>query len=383
MIEKAALEQQFRTHHPKGLWVLFFSELWERFCFYGMRALLVLYMTSDILNKGSAEAYGVYAAYGALVYATPLLGGFLADKLLGTRIAIIVGAILMAAGEFAMMVPDEFVFYGALALIALGNGFFKPNISSTVGQLYAQGDPLRDSGFTIFYMGINIGAFVAPLACGFLGEQVGWAWGFGLAGVGIVFGLLVFLWGQRFLEGKGLPPDPAKAKKFGIPVVLGCIVALVPALYYLLSHDEFTKILLYWIVGAVVLYVLYFAYSNERVVRDRTLVFLVLAFFHTMFWALFEQAGSSLTIYARDCVDRNIGDWTMPTSFSQSFNPFFIIALGVPFSVLWIFLSKRNKNPSIPQKFGLALIQLGLGYYILVLGASSGLLSSTGLVLLA
>ena len=205
--------------HPKGLFHLFFAEMWERFSFYGMRALLVLYIIKDYManvENNEEIAYGIYAAYGALVYATPLLGGLIADQFIGFRKAILLGGILMALGHFFMAFPTSFFFYGALGLLIAGNGFFKPNISSLVGSLYERGDIKRDGGFTIFYMGINLGAWLAPLLCGYLGSQYGWHYGFGLAGVGMLAGVIVFWDGikQGVFKEEGLQPERYREKKY-------------------------------------------------------------------------------------------------------------------------------------------------------------------------
>lgn len=364
--------------------------MWERFSYYGMRALLVLYMTKQLFYADS-KAYGVYGAYTALVYAFPVIGGMLADRLLGYRRGIILGGILMALGHFMMAVPNEIAFYIALALLCLGNGFFKPNVSSLVGKLYEQGDPRRDSGFTIFYMGINLGAFFSPIVCGFIGEMFGWHFGFSLAGIGMVIGLGVFLKGQKLFEDKGLPPNPALLNK---KVFAGfkahhtlylCSALAIPLVAFALNHNQYVGNSLY-ITGVLVLgYLLYTAFTIEKVARDQLLAMLVLLFFYTAFWACFEQAGSSLTLFADRNVNRQIFGWTMPASLSQSFNPFFIIVLAPLFSKMWIGLSKVGKQPSIPIKFLLGLVQVGLGFWALVIGAGfakdSGLTALLWLVL--
>ena len=372
-----------KLDHPKGLYVLFFSEMWERFSFYGMRALLVLYMTKQLFY-GDARAYGVYGAYGALVYAAPVLGGFLADRFLGYRKAIILGGILMSLGHFLMAAPAEIFFYTALALICLGNGFFKPNISSIVGKLYKEGDNRRDAGFTIFYMGINGGAFLAPLVCGLIGETFGWHYGFGLAGVGMLLGLIVFVRGGKHLEGHGLPPNPALLQKplfAGLKSIhglyIGCIL-LVPVLALGLNRNATVGGILYTVGIVIALFLLYTAFTSDKVTRDRLLVVMVLMFFHTLFFAFFEQAGSSLTLFADRNVDRDIFGWVMPASVTQMINPFFIIVLAPMFAKLWIDLQSRGRQPSIPFKFVFGLLQVGLGFGALVYGGIMA--QSTGVV---
>ncbi|MBI4125220.1 MAG: peptide MFS transporter [Deltaproteobacteria bacterium] len=372
-----------RLDHPRGLYILFFSELWERFSFYGMRALLVLYMTKQLLYADS-RAYGIYGAYGALVYAFPVIGGLLADRLLGYRRAIILGGVLMALGHFMMAVPHEIAFYCALALLCLGNGFFKPNVSSLVGKLYGEGDPRRDSGFTIFYMGINIGAFLAPLVCGLIGETFGWHFGFSLAGVGMLVGLGVFLKGQKLLEEHGLPPNPEGLKRKTPVLYLACLAG-IPMIALGLNQNYLVGPFLYVVAIAILTFLIYTAFTSEKTARDRLLVVIVLMFFHCLFWAFFEQAGSSLTLFADRNVDRNIFGWIMPASLSQSFNPFFIILFAPLFAKLWIRLQEKNRQPSIPIKFVLGIFQLGLGFWALVIGASfakgSGLTAMFWLVL--
>ncbi len=368
----AAVGREAPKGHPPALYILFFAELWERFSFYGMRALLVLYMTKALLF-GDDPAYGVYGAYGALVYASPVLGGFLADKILGYRRSVVLGGILMALGHFAM--AFEHLFYPALALLVVGNGFFKPNISSMVGKLYGEGDPRRDSGFTIFYMGINIGAWLAPLVCGAVGEYLGWHYGFGLAGVGMVAGLIVFVIGQHKLGDVGLPPGDTAERKVPLFAPLSTLVyvlafGLVPLVAWLVENNESVETLLFVFAGIVVAGMIGSMFANGKVVTHRLIVLFVLMLFHVVFWAFFEQAGSSLTLFTDRNVNRNIFGWEAPASLFQSVNPGFIILLAIPFAQLWLALNRKGWNPAIPYKFGLGLAQLGLGFYLLVVGAS-------------
>lgn len=363
-----------KMQHPKGLYFLFFTEMWERFSFYGMRALLVLYMTKALMYSDN-NAYGVYAAYGALVYAFPLLGGFLADRFLGYRKAIIIGGILMMIGHFMMAIEQETFFYLALSLLCLGNGFFKPNISSIVGSLYGDGDARRDAGFTIFYMGINLGAFLSPLACGLIGEKFGWHYGFGLAGIGMGVGLITFLNGQKYLEDKGLPPSTGALKAKVLPglnrlhtILLGSIL-LIPFIAFAIKNNEYVGSILYVVGAAVLIWLGYTTFSQERIARDRLMVLTVLILSQIVFWAFFEQAGSSLTLFADRHVNLNLLGFDITASVTQSFNPLFIIALGPLFSMLWIWLQSRKMQPSVPMKFALAMVQVGVGFAILVIGA--------------
>lgn len=363
-----------KVQHPKGLYVLFFAEMWERFSYYGMRALLVLYMTKQMLY-GDAHAYSVYGAYTALVYTFPVIGGMLADRFLGNRNAVVLGGVLMALGHFAMAIPHETYFYLALSLLIVGNGFFKPNISSVVGKLYPEGDPRRDAGFTLFYLGINLGAFFSPLVCGLVGEMWGWHYGFGLAGVGMVIGLIVFLRGQRLLEGHGLAPNPAKLKAKMLPGIPNiyflyfCCLAVVPGIAIVLNVHEYVGGILYVVGAVMILWLLVTAFRSDNVARDRLLALIILMFFHCVFWSFFEQAGSSLMLFAERNVDRMMFGWEMPSSISQSFNPLFIMILSPFLARFWMKLQEKKEQPSIAFKFVLGLLQLGLGFAAFVVGA--------------
>lgn len=365
-----------RKQHPKALFKLFFVELWERFSFYGMRALLVLYMSKALLY-GDEKAYGVYGAYGALVYTTPVIGGLIADRLIGYRKAITLGAVLMAIGHFVMAFEHEYFFYSALALLIVGNGFFKPNISSLIGQLYPEGDGRRDAGFTLFYMGINAGALLAPLTCGAIGETYGWHYGFGLAGVGMFIGLIVFLRSHKTLEGKGEPPNRELLERTLLPgisneraVTLGAFL-VVPLLAVLVNQNALMSVLLPLVGGGIMLWLIVHAFKSPKVERDRLFVVIVLTLFSVLFWAFFEQAGSSISLFTDRNVDRTLGGGEIPTSAFQSVNPAFIILLAPLFSFVWTRLSRWNAEPATPTKFVLALIQIGLGFFVLVLGAKS------------
>lgn len=368
---------EVKKGHPKGLYVLFFSEMWERFSYYGMRALLVLYMV-DKFKFTDEAAYAVYGSYTALVYATPIFGGLLADRLLGNRKAVTLGAVLMALGHFAMAIENQTFFYLALALLICGNGFFKPNISTVVGRLYDEGDPRRDSGFTIFYMGINLGAGIAPLVCGFLGEKYGWSYGFGLAGFGMVAGLIVFLWGQRLLGGVAEPPDVDKLRKpvfAGLSrehaIYLGSAVAVAIA-WLLVQRNTLVGQLLLVVGGVVFAGLIYFMVARStKEERDEMLVALVLISFSMVFWAFFEQAGSSINLFTERNVDRTVFGHQIPTSMFQSVNPAFILSFAPIFSWLWVKLAKVGHEPRTPTKFALGVIQLAAGFGILWFGAVS------------
>ena len=362
--------------HPKGLFVCFATEMWERFSYYGMRALLILYLTKH-WEFTDATSYLIYGAYTSLVYIMPVFGGMLADQILGSKKAVTYGAILLVFGHLGMTVEsNEQIFYLSLALIVSGVGFLKPNISTMVGALYDEGDPRRDSGFTIFYMGINIGAFTATLLCGYLGEQVGWAYGFGAAGIGMLFGLIIFLWGQKYLEGLAEPPSNKYLQKMnGISYeswayISGIFMVLVT--WFLVQNSQLVGQLLGGFgaifIGAWLLYALFRCAPDER---DRLIVVGILILFSLIFWALFEQAGSSLNILTDRGVNRVIFGWEVPASMFQSLNAGFIFTIAPLFAMLWIALAKRNMEPSTPIKFSIGIILVGLGFLALVYGMRS------------
>lgn len=322
-----------KVGHPKGLYLLFTVEMWERLSYYGMRALLVLYMVSATTDKNPGfgfdpgDATKIYGWYTGLVYATPLLGGYLSDRFLGQRKAIYIGGVLMMIGHFLMAVPGLPAFYAALLFLIIGNGFFKPNISTMVGGLYDEKDPRRDGAFTIFYMGINLGAVLSPLVCGTLGEKVSYHWGFGSAGIGMLIGLLTFWWGEkRFLpDNVGVKPAPV-TKETG-PV----------------AKEPLT-----------------------RTEIDRLAVILVLCVFVMFFWAAFEQAGGLMNLYTKEKVDRMVGGWEVPATWFQSVNPAIIFIFAIPFSMLWTALGRRGIDPPTPVKMGFGLILLSFGFVFMM-----------------
>ena len=447
-----APQKQF-LGHPRGLVILFFTEMWERFSYYGMRALLVLYLAQHFLFS-SQEAQGIYAAYAALIYLMPVVGGVIADRFLGPRKAVILGALLLVAGhslmafegsggteyiqvggsEYAIAVegrdtdrqlyavngdtrvpihisptgiavtgpvvgaeaapatasappfpaqvapggylirkavdlPGQSVLFFALALIVVGVGFLKPNISTVVGSLYEQGDPRRESGFTIFYVGINVGSLSASFLCSWLGIAYGWKYGFGLAGIGMLAGLIVFLAGQKWLGNRADPPAAAQLDKktFGVPreawiYILG-ILAVVPMWLIVQQHDAVEASLLYLVPTVFAGLLLYSVAFLKGDARWRMLVALILTMFSVVFWTLFEQAGSSLTLFADQSVQ-------MPNGFNAAmthiFNPGTIVVFGPIMAALWVWLDKRRLNPNVPVKFGIGLVIAGLGFLLLV-----------------
>lgn len=379
--------------HPRGLYMLFFAEMWERFSYYGMRALLVLYMTQGFLKYNDENAYAIYGAYTGLVYAAPVIGGLLADQILGYRRAIILGGSLMAAGHLLMTQENPYAFFTALALIICGNGFFKPNISSLVGKLYEPGDSKRDAGFTIFYMGINLGAGLAPVLCGIVankfatksivdGKEIidkAFHYGFGLATIGMILGLIVFTLGQGVLGDRGLPPSKERLKKWGLPIYV-CSVLIAPMIGLLLQYHDVVGYLLI-ATGILTLGSLFaVALKEEKIARQRMFVVFSLMFFQMVFWAFFEQAGSSLTLFAERNVHRSVLGAEVPTAALQAVNPVFIWIFGPLFAALWVKLGAKRRDPSAPTKFGYGLLQLAAGFAVIWLGAQTA--DSTGKVLL-
>ena len=405
-----------RKTHPGALFVLFGAEMWERFSYYGMRALLTLYMVQVLFAElgpaADGRALGIYGSYTSMVYLFPVIGGLIADKVFGFRKAIVVGGVIMMLGHFALALEGMFfegnmmLFTGSLALIIIGNGYFKPNISSYLGTFYTTDDPRKDGAYTIFYMGVNIGAFLSSLTCGYLGQEVGWHYGFGAAGVGMGLGLIVFATvGKRFLGDTGHAPDPAfsRTPRFG-PISPNALVwigtaLMIPVCAALLDLDQLMGTLLLVISLVIVAYLVFEAFRlrakgdtvipadppprsagaavveeptglTHRQQGDRLLVVIVLFFFHAMFWALFEQAGGSLTLFTERNVDRDVFGGEIPASVFQSLNPLYIMLLAPVFSWMWIRLRKANLEPSTPMKFVLGLLQLGLGFGVIVIGAN-------------
>jgi len=364
--------------HPNGLMTLFFSEMWERVCYYGMRVLLTLYLVKSLMN-GDADAALIYGAYTGLVYAAPILGGKMADKYLGYRNAVMLGAILMAIGEFIILGGSEqFLMIGMGALI-VGNGYFKANISTIVGKLYEDDDPRRDSGFTIFYIGINIGALLATTVIAYVGETYGFKYGFGLAGIGMLLGLLIFWSGRKnysAAEGLGFTEEGKKKVFAGLNKahMVGILsLFLIPVAYFLITQNswlDYILIGLFLFISYVLIKAGIDADTKEKakIWKDRMIALLIFMVINITFWACFEQAGTSLTLFADRNVDRSIFGWEMPASMTQFFNPFFIIVFGSIFSVMWVKLAKIGKNPSIPMKFAFGILQLALGFLVTNIG---------------
>lgn len=383
--------------HPQGLFYLFFAELWERFSFYGMRALLTLYMVNVIFEALAERDYAtaaVYASYGSLVYASTVIGGKISDSILGMRNSIFLGGILMSIGHFVLAVENDIAFFLALSFIIVGNGFFKPNISTFVGTLYKHGDPKKDSGFTIFYMGINIGGWVAPLLCGWLAAKYGWHYGFGLAGIGMLTGLIFFWSGIKkgVFGDKGLPPENGSINKSIAGIKQGILVPILavlsaPLIAYLLSSykavatdgffaDQNIVNVIFKFIGIAVLgYLAYIMFKATLDERKKLFVAVLITFFMTIFWGFHELSGSVITLFAA----RNVSlDGIMTAAQTNSLNSMWIIILAIPISMMWTKLSKSGKNPRTPYKFGLGLLFAGISFYVLAISGTSA--NDNGLV---
>lgn len=360
------------SDHPRALRILFFTEMWERFSYYGMRGLLVLYLVNGI-EVPRESALEIYATYTGLVYATAVFGGYLADRWLGAPRAIFIGAILMAMGHFAMAVPS--LLYFALGLLIVGNGFFKPNISTLVGTLYAASDSRRDAGFTIFYMGINLGAFLAPLVCGTLGQMYGWHVGFAVAGVGMLAGLLIFARGQQLLQTEMVSPV-SSAKSINLPTVFGLsaglaiIVGIIVLMWPSISGgwNQLSASAKLSSVGLFMLMVISLLLRKlARPDLGRVSVVLILEVFVIFFWMGFEQAGGTMSLFADTQTDRVVAGVEIPTVYFQSLNPLFIILLAPFFSILWTYLDRSAFALSPILKQALGMVILGMGFIILAI----------------
>ena len=372
--------------HPRGLSTLFFTEMWERFSYYGMRALLILFMTAPLAAGGLAFDTGVagsvYGLYTSMVYMTSLPGGWIADRLIGQRRAVLYGGILIACGHFSLAFPSLTTFYSGLALIVVGTGLLKGNVGVIVGQLYAQGDRRRDAGFSIFYMGINLGAFIAPLICGYLGQRINWHAGFAAAGVGMVFGLVQYVLGARHLGDAGLHPAPAESPAAaaqlrrrvqiwgGAAVVLvafavaGMMNGALP-----ITAKQIADAAGWALLGITVALFGWLFTAGDWTPVERRRLYAIGALFvaSALFWSQFEQAGSTLNLFADRATRTEIFGWTFPSSYFQSLQPLFIITFAPIFAWLWIRLGSRE--PSSPAKFAVALLFVGSGFLLLVVAA--------------
>ncbi|MCI4591978.1 peptide MFS transporter [Sphingobium sp. BYY-5] len=364
--------------HPKGLYVLFFTELWERFSFYGMRALLIFYLTRHFLYSGK-ESGLLYGSYLALVFLSPMIGGYLADRWLGQRKAVLFGGMVIASGHILLGTEDFLggsqatlgVFWIGLSLIVVGTGFLKANISALVGKLYAQHDPRRDSAYTLFYMGINIGGAVGPLMCGLLGETLGWSYGFGAAAIGMIAGIIVFARGKRHLLGGGEAPDPAALAQpvLGVKrewLIYGSTIPLTLLSWLLLVSPKLTGTLLAaggLLVGLLLVWIALARLEGEE--RRKLLYALALVVIQPVFWGLYEQSGSSLNLFIDYHVNRMILGYEVPASVFQALPPLFVCLIALPFAALWLRLAKRNRMPTPLSSFGFGIIMVGGGFVLM------------------
>jgi proton-dependent oligopeptide transporter, POT family len=363
--------------HPRPLWMLFMTEFWERFAFYTVSWALALYIVQQFWrgdHAGEAWASAIFGGYTALVYATGIFGGYVADKLIGYQRSILLGAVVMAVGLFTLMLPSKTAMLIGLSLEVVGNGLFKPNISSMVGQLYPPGDARRDRGFTLFYMGINAGSFLAPLVTGWLAVHFGGATEqnfklvFAAAGTGMLLSLVWFWFGRRGLHGIGRPPAGGESRSRVLYVAVGALAA-VPVMYFLLSTVG--AVGLQWLLAALFLIVAFMlireAVHGGKVAVERIVAMLVIVAFNVLFWMFYYQLGTSFNFLAANMVDRQFANgWLFPVGWFQSVNPLTIVVAAPLISLLWGALSKRNREPSIPRKFGFGLVLNGFGFLALM-----------------
>jgi len=373
--------------HPRGLSTLFFTEMWERFSYYGMRALLILFMTAPVAAGGlgfdTGVAGAVYGLYTSMVYMTSLPGGWIADRLIGQRRAVLYGGILIACGHFSMAFPSVATFYLGLALIVLGTGLLKGNVSVIVGQLYGANDQRRDAGFSIFYMGINLGAFIAPLVCGYLGQRVNWHMGFATAGIGMVFGLAQYVAGGKYLGEAGLHPapsaSPAAAARLRTRVQL--VGGLAAVAFVVVTSGLYTGTLPitakqiadaagYLLLALVLVLFAWMFFAGDWTPAERRRLFAIGVLFvaSAIFWSEFEQAGSTLNLFGDRATRTEILGWSFPSSYFQSLQPLFIITFAPVFA--WIWLRMGSREPSSPAKFGVGLLLVGAGFAVLVVAAT-------------
>lgn len=378
------MTEQISTKQPKQLYLLFFAEMWERFSFYGMKALLIAYMVSE-LHYDDPKAYAILGSYAALVYTMPMFGGFMADKFIGYQRSVMFGGILMTLGHFILAVPQNWSFFYGMAFIICGNGFFKPNISSLVGTLYGENDPRRDSGFSIFYMGINIGAAIGGFLCAYVAKEFNWHYGFGLAGIFMAIGFIVFVYGKKTLGEKGLPPDPEVLKKpvfaFLKPehLIYGGTLLIIPLVVTLFHQYHMMDYIMFGLGIVALIYVLSVGFKMEKGPKLKLFAALIMIIFSIVFWAIYEQNAGSMNLLAERNSQMELFGIDLPElSMNNFLPPGWVIVLTLIIAPLWPWLNKRGKEPSTPLKFALSFIFLGIGFYIFYLGCHTNL--STGIV---
>src|SRR5262245_55438523 len=360
--------------HPRGLTTLFFTEMWERFSYYGMRALLILYMTTAVTGGGlgfdTKTAASIYGTYTGSIYLMSIPGGWIADNVLGTRRAVFVGGVIIALGHYSMAVPTTYTFFTGLVLIVLGTGLLKPNVSAIVGDLYTPEDQRRDAGFSLFYVGINLGALFAPIACSYLGEKINWHLGFGAAGVGMTLGLIQYVLGGKRLAHVGAPPrqSPTETRRKAVvgALFMAAISAAVVTLFF--GPEIVVENKMWIMLGALVLFLgwlfLLFLKPEEK---KPVGAIVILILFSIIFWACYEQAGSSFNLFARDFVNRSVFGFEFPAGWFQTYAPLFVILLATPFALLW--LKMGDRQPSSPVKISFGLLFVGSGAALLALAS--------------
>ncbi len=376
--------QLANTGQPKQLYLLFFAEMWERFSFYGMKALLIAYMVSQ-LNYDDPKAYAILGSYAALVYTMPMFGGFLADKFIGYQRAVMFGGILMTLGHFILALPNDWSFFYGMAFIICGNGFFKPNISSLVGTLYGDNDPRRDSGFSIFYMGINIGAAIGGFLCAYVGTEINWHYGFGLAGIFMFLGFIVFLLGKKSLGHRGLPPDAEALNKpvfaFLKPehLIYGGTLLVVPLVVTLFNQYFLMDYIMFGLGIVSLIYIISVGMKMEREAKFKLFAALIMIIFSIVFWAVYEQNAGSMNLLAERNAEMTLFGIDLPElSINNFLPPGWVIILTLVVAPLWPWLNKRGMEPSTPLKFALSFLFLGAGFYVFYLGCLAN--ESTGIV---
>jgi POT family proton-dependent oligopeptide transporter len=373
--------------HPRGLVTLFLTEMWERMSFYGMRGLLVLFMTREIteggMNLSAPEAMAIYGIYGASVYFLCVPGGWIADKIFGAQKTVLYGAIIITLGHYVLAIPSDKTFFLGLVLVSIGTGLLKPNISTIVGQLYKPGDLRIDSGYTIFYMSINIGSMLGFLVCGYLGEKVGWHWGFGAAGVGMTFGVLQYIFTKDSLGEAGKKPNLSvnedRAKYVSLFKYASAIIGLILITSFLglwsIDPELLNQLTVYLILIVAASYFIYlFTFAGLSDAEKNNIKMLLLLFFGSvLFWAGFDQGGSSLNLFAKDFTDLYVFGWEMPATFLQVANPLMVVIFAPFFAAFWITLGKRNLDPDTPQKFALGCFLMAIGFLAIIFGVEAAM----------
>lgn len=364
--------------HPKGLFVLFFTEMWERFSYYGMRAILFLYLIKSAKDGalGLPEDVGgaIYGLYTASVYLLTLPGGWIADNILGQKKAIWWGGILIMIGHLILAIPSgPEIFFLGLGFVAFGTGLLKANISSIVGELYPEGGARRDAAFSIFYLGINLGAFLGMFIVGYLGEKIGWHYGFGAAAFAMLIGVVNFKVNGKYIENYGnLPKNPTKNYTYLYVVLVTLVIIAILMIFSVVTAPQLANTMKYLICILTIAYFGYIGFLDKSltlVERKRVGVLFIFFIGAALFWSGYEQGGSSLTIFADRHTDRHIFGWELPASWFQNAQSFFILLFSAPIGALWIYLNSKNLNPTTPIKFGLGLIQMGFGFFIMYLAA--------------